>query len=335
MRSARPLACLALLLAAGCLGRGRRGPIDDSRFVADDDARLLMLLGDFPNPGPNASSDLHDTRGNVIPFPTAPVRYADEVVAYDVGVPAPIPEGRIAEAALGPPDHTPNKWDLPHAVSLGNGGSITLKWSHGVIADGDGPDLIVFEIGPSVEAVNVDVSEDGERWIPVGTAPGGASAIDIGPYVQPGDVFHYVRLRDIPWKGTESDAWPGADIDAVGAVASPQRVSVPSEVLFAFDQDTLAPGAAAEIDHLAAAIRARPGARVTVEGHTDDLGDHAYNQALSERRARAVAEALAQRGVPRDRLVARGLAETRPVAPNDSDEGRRRNRRVEIVIEDR
>ncbi|APR86632.1 Flagellar motor rotation protein MotB [Minicystis rosea] len=334
MRSAS-LACAVALLTAGCLGRGRHGAIDESRFVAPDDQQLHLLLGDYPNPGPNASSDIHDTRGNVVPFPAARARFADEVVSYDVGAPAPVPEGQDPRTALGPPDYTPDKWVLPRAVSLGNGGVLTLKWNQGVLSDGEGPDIFIFEIGPSVEAVNVDISADGEHWIAVGTAPGGSCAIDIGPYVQTGDVFHYVRLRDIPWKGTESDAWPGADIDAVAVVAGAQRVSVPSEVLFALDSDTLAPSAAGELDRVIAAIRARPGARVTVEGHTDDQGDDAYNQALSERRARAVADHLIEKGIARDRIRARGLGETRPVAPNDVPEGRKKNRRVEIVIDDR
>ncbi|MFT3764666.1 MAG: OmpA family protein [Minicystis sp.] len=334
MRSPR-LLCLAAILTAGCFGQGRRGAIDESRFVAADDQQLHLLLGDYPSPGANASNEIHDARGNVVSFPAAKARFADEVVSYEMGVPGPVPEGQDPRAALGPPDYTPNKWELPRAVSLGNGGVLTLKWNQGALTDGEGPDIFIFEIGPSVEAMNVDVSADGKRWIPVGTAPGGHCAVDIGSYVQPGDVFHYVRLRDVPFKGTESDAWPGADIDAVAVVAGAQRVSVPSEVLFAFDSDTLAPGAAGELDRVVATIRARPGARVTVEGHTDDVGDDAYNQALSERRARAVADHLAQKGIPRDRIEARGLGETRPVVPNDGDEGRRKNRRVEIVIEDR
>jgi outer membrane protein OmpA-like peptidoglycan-associated protein len=335
MLSARHLACLAALLATGCFGQGRRGAIDESRFRPKSDADLHLLLGDFPTPGPNASDEIHDKSGAVVPFPTDRAHFADEVVSYEVGVPAPIPEAQDPKTALGPPDYTPNRWEMPRAVSLGNGGSLALKWNHGALTDGPGPDIFIFEIGPNVEAMNVDVSADGVHWIPVGEAPGGGCAVDIGPYVQPGDVFHYVRLRDIPFKGAESDAWPGADIDAVAVVSAPQRVSVPSEVLFAFDSDTLAAGAAAELARAIAAIKARPEARVTIEGHTDDVGDDAYNQDLSERRARAVAAELARAGVPRDRITARGLGKTRPIAPNDGDAGRQKNRRVEIVIDDR
>lgn len=326
---------IAALLLTGCFGRGRYGAIDESRFVEKSDVELVRLLGDFPTPGPNASNEIRDVSGAIVAFPAERARFADEVVSYVVGEPAPIPEAQEPRTALGAPDYRADKWEPPRSVSLGNGGSLTLRWTRGALVDGEGPDLFVFEIGPSMEAVRVEVSADGERWIGVGTAAGGSCAIDIGPHVRPDDVFHYVRLTDVAWSGADSDVWPGADIDAVAVIAAAQRVSVPSEVLFAFDSDALAPGAAGEIDRVARMIRARPGARVTVEGHTDDVGDDAYNRDLSERRARAVARELSLRGVPRDRITARGLGESRPVAPNDGDEGRGKNRRVEIVIDDR
>jgi OmpA-OmpF porin, OOP family len=318
-----------LLLASGC------GASDAGRFVPATDRQLQQLLGDYPSPGPNASNEVHDARGLVVAFPEARAHWASRVVAYEVGSPAPIPEGQDPQTALGPRDYAPDIWSKPRAVSLGNGGSLTLAFDEGALLDGDGPDLFIFEIGPSVEAMHVDVSADGVTWISVGDAPGGACAVDIGPYVKKDDVFHYVRLRDIAFQGAESDAWPGADIDAVAVVGSSRRISVPSEVLFAFDSDALAPGAPGELDRVVAAIVAEPRAQVTVEGHTDDVGTDVYNQDLSERRARAVAAYLAQKGVAGDRLAVRGYGKTRPATANEGDEGRRKNRRVEVLIEER
>jgi len=80
--------------------------------------------------------------------------------------------------------------------------------------------------------------------------------------------------------------------------------------------------------------------RLSVEGHTDSIGSIAYNQSLSERRARSVADALAGFGVARSRLAVRGFGKSAPAAPNvypdgrDNPEGRARNRRVEVVILD-
>ena len=71
--------------------------------------------------------------------------------------------------------------------------------------------------------------------------------------------------------------------------------------------------------------------KIEVQGHTDNVGNDAYNQTLSEARAKAVAAGLTQHGVAADRLSAKGYGKTKPVADNGSDEGRAKNRRVEIA----
>jgi len=83
------------------------------------------------------------------------------------------------------------------------------------------------------------------------------------------------------------------------------------------------------LDGAAKAIQAAPpGARVEVEGHTDNVGNAETNQTLSEQRAKAVAAALAARGVPADRLLARGFGANRPVGDNTTEAGRAANRRI-------
>ena len=326
------LACSLLLV--GCSTRGRYGAIDASRFVPASDTQLHEILGDYPSPGPSPGDAILDAEGHVVPFPRERAHFATEVIAYEVGSPAPLPEGQDPTTALGPPDYKPDKWSKPRAVTLGNGGAITLGFGDGALIDGDGPDLFIWEIGPSIEAMTVEISADGKTWLAVGIARGGACAVDIGPYVGKDHVFRFVRLRDVR-QGGESDAWPGADIDAVAVLGAARRVSVPSEVLFAFDSDALGEGAPAELDRVAQSIRERPAARVTVEGHTDDQGAEDYNLALSERRAQAVAAYLAQKGIARERIGARGFGRSRPAVPNDGDAGRRKNRRVEIVLRER
>jgi outer membrane protein OmpA-like peptidoglycan-associated protein len=112
------------------------------------------------------------------------------------------------------------------------------------------------------------------------------------------------------------------------------RVELPADVLFDFDEADIRPDAAAALGHLATLVRAHPGRRVRLEGHTDAEGSDAYNQGLSERRARAVQSWLVEKeGIPAAGFVARGFGESRPVASNDTEEGRQRNRRVEVVIE--
>jgi len=75
-----------------------------------------------------------------------------------------------------------------------------------------------------------------------------------------------------------------------------------------------------------------PELNLRVEGHTDATGSDEYNQQLSERRAASVRDFLAQQGVGMNRMVAVGYGASRPVADNQTREGRAKNRRVEIVI---
>lgn len=120
---------------------------------------------------------------------------------------------------------------------------------------------------------------------------------------------------------------------------TPQEIVIdlPADVLFDFDKSSLRADALPVLTQAAQLIAAYPQAPVCINGHTDSKGSHAYNQALSLRRAQAVAAQL-QRVLPTRSLQMRGFGETQAVAANtqpdgsDSPEGRQRNRRVEIVI---
>ena len=109
-----------------------------------------------------------------------------------------------------------------------------------------------------------------------------------------------------------------------------------SDVLFDFNQATLKPGAREKLSKLAGILLAYPGSyRMQIEGHTDSVGSQDYNQKLSEDRAQAVHDYLISSALPADRMNAvRGFGKIRPVATNDTAEGRQTNRRVEIVISD-
>lgn len=111
------------------------------------------------------------------------------------------------------------------------------------------------------------------------------------------------------------------------------RVSLPADVLFDFDKSDIRTDAAQALAQLATVIRAYPSGRVELEGHTDSKGDDAYNQRLSQRRAESVKRWLTEReAIAENRFTARGAGESRPVASNDDEAGRQRNRRVEAVI---
>ncbi|GAB4384241.1 OmpA family protein [Albidovulum sp.] len=110
------------------------------------------------------------------------------------------------------------------------------------------------------------------------------------------------------------------------------RVVMPEGILFAVDSDAVQPSIRGDLFAVAENLNRYPNTRVDVVGHTDSTGSAAYNQALSERRAAAVAAVLRSGGVASGRIAAYGLGETQPIASNLTPEGRAQNRRVEILI---
>lgn len=102
---------------------------------------------------------------------------------------------------------------------------------------------------------------------------------------------------------------------------------------FDFDRAELRPSGRATVDEAVAYLREHPDVRVAAEGHTDAIGSEAYNLRLSERRATTVRDYMIEQGIAPDRIVARGYGKARPIADNDTPEGRAQNRRVDIVVE--
>lgn len=100
---------------------------------------------------------------------------------------------------------------------------------------------------------------------------------------------------------------------------------------FDFDKATLKPKMKAALNDLASRVTATQGDEyLTIIGHTDSKGTDQYNQRLSERRAKATAAYLANRGISADHITTQGMGESQPVADNRTDAGRAKNRRVEI-----
>jgi outer membrane protein OmpA-like peptidoglycan-associated protein len=105
-----------------------------------------------------------------------------------------------------------------------------------------------------------------------------------------------------------------------------------SDVLFDTGSYTLKPGAREKLAKISGILLAYPSLKVQVEGHTDSVGGDDFNQRLSEQRAEAVREYLVDQMVPANAVSAFGFGKTRPVATNDTAEGRQQNRRVELVV---
>lgn len=129
----------------------------------------------------------------------------------------------------------------------------------------------------------------------------------------------------------EKTAGSGVDVTEVDN-GSAILVNLPDGVTFAVNSTTISPAFQATLDQIAQSLKDYPDSLVDVYGHTDSTGSDAYNQDLSERRARSVAGYLAMRGVSSARIRSQGFGEQYPVASNDTEEGRALNRRVEIKI---
>jgi outer membrane protein OmpA-like peptidoglycan-associated protein len=102
---------------------------------------------------------------------------------------------------------------------------------------------------------------------------------------------------------------------------------------FNFDNDkaTLHPEALATLDRAAVALKEWGDVKVEIAGYTDSRSTNQHNMKLSQRRAEAVRDYLISKGVDADRLTAKGYGDSRPIADNDTEEGRLKNRRVELV----
>ncbi len=145
------------------------------------------------------------------------------------------------------------------------------------------------------------------------------------------------------------DTPPNTPVDHMGCplpqypatAKAPQPTPPPEEVitlsdagnvLFAFDSSALTQEARSQLQGLMSKLKAADVVSVKVVGHTDSKGTDAYNQKLSERRADSVAKFLISQGLPANKVTSEGDGERKPVADNDTDEGRAKNRRVELHI---
>jgi OOP family OmpA-OmpF porin len=106
------------------------------------------------------------------------------------------------------------------------------------------------------------------------------------------------------------------------------------KIRFETGRATIDPDSAGLLDRLVETASRCPAVNIEIAGHTDGAGEDAANQALSEKRAQAVVDYLVRAGLPLERLTAVGYGSTRPVASNDTDEGKAQNRRIEFVVKE-
>ena len=131
------------------------------------------------------------------------------------------------------------------------------------------------------------------------------------------------------------DTPKGVKVDASGCpiseyIPEPEKPVVLTGVHFEFNKSILTPDSKTILDKVAASLKERPDVKVEIAGHTDSKGSDAYNLKLSDRRSAAVREYLISKGVMAENLTSKGYGESQPIADNKTDEGRAKNRRVEL-----
>jgi len=135
---------------------------------------------------------------------------------------------------------------------------------------------------------------------------------------------------DRPIAGTmEYNTFLGIQRTGPGENIEPPPVE---NIFFAYNSAELLPTSNPALDALAAFMREKSRREIQVQGHTSAEGTDEYNQALSERRADAIKAALVERGIEARRITTKGFGKTRPIAPNDTEAGREKNRRATIVL---
>ncbi len=127
----------------------------------------------------------------------------------------------------------------------------------------------------------------------------------------------------------------GAALNALGFERREEgyHLSLPAPLIFSFDSDVVASGARDTLSRVGRELRDLGIDRALVRGHTDNVGSHDYNLALSKRRADAVAKVLVEGGYHADKIDSKGLGSSIPEAENTTSEGRSKNRRVVIIVE--
>ncbi len=150
----------------------------------------------------------------------------------------------------------------------------------------------------------------------LGAVIGGAAGTAIGAYMDK-------QAREL------DEELEGATVERVGEGI---RVTFDSGILFGFDSYQLTPKAQENIREMAQTLKKYEDTNILIEGHTDDVGKESYNQQLSERRAKAVADYAKSIGVSASRITTRGYGEDQPVSENTTEAGRSANRRVEVAI---
>jgi outer membrane protein OmpA-like peptidoglycan-associated protein len=324
-----------------------RGP-DDDIFATMAKDRVESWLHVWESNG----DGLHVALLQIEPFHStmkAPQPGDDAAAAAPAPAPAPAPKAAVVDLTLPPPAAAPEtvdpaRGDFPYLPAL-RGSQLTVGKAlvepfYVQPSDAKQPELVAqgsvvkqYQSPAGLTAIQIlDAYRAAllkAQWSLVAERRGAGAALT-GHYGSNGrNIWATINVGDASYTIAVADATVGeAKLEA--NLGSQCHLAL-TGVLFDFNKSKLKPESDAVLEQVAAVMKKAPNLKLEVQGHTDGVGSEAFNLPLSKARAHAVAVWLTDRGVAADRLEARGYGKTRPIADNDTDEGRAQNRRVEIA----
>ncbi len=240
--------------------------------------------------------------------------------------------GSAGIGALDTSSNTPT--DQKNDYHLHYGGGVEVFWKDGMSLRGE---VTTYDEDAHLYSVSLvkrfgELPDDSaKRDADSGAgAGGGVNTALIVPAPVPDDADRTDTDRDGVWD--IDDQCPNTPLGSTVDTAGCHFGGVLAGVNFEFNSATLTHQARIVLDGVAQEMEKYPKVRVEVQAHTDSIGSSNYNLNLSQRRALSVVDYLAMRNIDRRRLIAKGYGSSRPISSNYTDEGRRRNRRVEFVV---
>lgn len=187
-------------------------------------------------------------------------------------------------------------------------------------------DIRIIDLANGTTVANT--SSDGKNGLYIVSLPAGK---DYAFHVTAnGFLFHSQNVEKNNENGNEQ--WQPVTVDiALHPIESGERIAL-RNVFFETGRWEILPESEYELAKVVDLLTKNPTLKIELGGHTDNVGRPEANQRLSEQRAKAVYDYLINKGIPSNRLSYKGYGETQPVATNDTDEGRRENRRTEIKV---